>query len=73
MSFFELLIITIVALLVVGPKQLPTVARTVGRLFGKLHQFSETIKEQLHQQQLLAELEDNIKRAEKAETEQEKQ
>lgn len=34
-SFLEMLVIGIVALLVIGPERLPTVARTVGLWIGK--------------------------------------
>ena len=34
-AFSELFVIMLVALIVIGPKQLPTLARTAGLLFGK--------------------------------------
>ena len=35
LSFTELMIIGVVALLVIGPERLPNVARTVGHLLGR--------------------------------------
>jgi sec-independent protein translocase protein TatB len=38
-SFLEMLVIGVVALLVIGPERLPTVARTVGRWISKVRHF----------------------------------
>lgn len=43
-SFWELVIIMIVALLVVGPERLPRVARTIGLWVGKAQSFVRTVK-----------------------------
>ncbi len=43
-GFWELAIIFVVALLVIGPERLPGVARTMGRWFGKINRFIQTIK-----------------------------
>jgi len=43
-AFSELILIAIVALLVIGPEQLPKVARTAGRWFGKMRQFVRTVQ-----------------------------
>ncbi len=38
-SFLEMLVIGVVALLVIGPERLPTVARTIGQWVGKVRRF----------------------------------
>lgn len=55
-SFLEMLVIGIVALLVIGPERLPTVARTIGRWIGKIRRFVATtradIERELHTEEL---------------------
>jgi len=43
-SFGELLLIGVVALVVLGPERLPTVARTVGALVARLQRFVTSVK-----------------------------
>lgn len=43
-AFSELIVIAIIALLVIGPEQMPKVARTAGRWFGKMRQFVRTVQ-----------------------------
>ncbi|MBO0612811.1 Sec-independent protein translocase protein TatB [Thiothrix fructosivorans] len=38
-SFLEMLLVGVVALLVIGPERLPTVARTLGQWLGKIRRF----------------------------------
>ena len=42
-GFGEILVIGVIALLVIGPKQLPEVARVVGRLFGEVKKATEDL------------------------------
>ena len=55
-SFLEMLVIGVVALLVIGPERLPTVARTVGHWVGKVRRFIATtradIERELHTDEL---------------------
>lgn len=46
-GFWELTVIAIVALLVVGPEELPTLARTTGRWIGKARRFMGDMKNEL--------------------------
>lgn len=43
-SFSELLLIGIIALIVLGPERLPKVARTVGHLFGRAQRYVSEVK-----------------------------
>lgn len=55
-SFTELLLIGIVALVVIGPERLPKVARTVGLLFGRAQRYVSEIKADINNQLKLEEL-----------------
>ena len=44
LGFWELLLIGVVALLVVGPERLPGLARTAGRWVGRVRRFVATVK-----------------------------
>ncbi len=45
----ELILIGVLGLLVLGPKRLPEVARTVGRLYGQLRRASEDFQRTIRQ------------------------
>lgn len=55
-SFLEMLLIGVVALLVIGPERLPTVARTIGRWIGKVRRFvvntRASVERELHTEDL---------------------
>ena len=46
-GFFELLLIGVVALLVVGPERLPKLARTAGMWLGRGRRFINTVKDDI--------------------------
>ncbi len=46
LGFTEILFLAILALIVVGPKQLPEVARYIGRFLSELKRSSEAMKEE---------------------------
>ena len=46
-GFWELFLILILALLVVGPERLPKAARTAGYWFGKARRYIEGVKEEV--------------------------
>lgn len=46
-GFSELVVIGLIALIVLGPKRLPEVARTAGRWLGKLRRFVAEVKQDL--------------------------
>src|SRR5512144_2585776 len=55
-SFFELLMIAVVALIVIGPQRLPTVARTLGHLFGRMQRYVNDVKADISREMELDEL-----------------
>ena len=59
-GFIELLLIGVIALLVIGPEQLPQVVIKAGRLMGQLkktsHQWSSEINRQIDNEAMMAEL-----------------
>jgi sec-independent protein translocase protein TatB len=55
-GFFELLVIMIVALIVIGPERLPKVARTLGHLFGRMQRYVNDVKADISREMELDEL-----------------
>lgn len=49
-SFVELLVIAIVALVVIGPEKLPKVAQTLGLLTGRMQRYVSTLKEDIERE-----------------------
>ena len=60
----ELIIIAIIALLVVGPKKLPDLAKTLGKTFGELRKaadgITDELKQTLHEKQKDNDLKDSL-------------
>ena len=55
-GFFELIIIAIIALLVIGPERLPHAARMAGAWIGKIRRTALSVKEELEQEVNLHEM-----------------
>jgi sec-independent protein translocase protein TatB len=55
-SFTEILVIGVVALVVLGPERLPGVARTLGHLFGRAQRYVNDVKNDIHREIELEEL-----------------
>lgn len=55
-SFSELMVIAVVALLVIGPEKLPKVARTAGAFFGRMQRFVAQVKDEVNREARFAEL-----------------
>lgn len=55
-SFAEMLIIFIVALIVIGPERLPRVARTMGHLLGRARRYVDNVKSDIQHEIELDEL-----------------
>ncbi|MGX5172795.1 Sec-independent protein translocase protein TatB [Aliikangiella sp. IMCC44653] len=66
MSFFELVIIGIIALIVLGPERLPKAARTVGLWIGKAKYSFNSIKNEIERELQVQELQEKIKQQEQA-------
>ncbi|MEC4677032.1 MAG: Sec-independent protein translocase protein TatB [Nitrospirota bacterium] len=47
LGFQELIVIFLIALLVVGPKKLPELARTMGKWFGEIRRNLQNVKDQI--------------------------
>ncbi|MES2579117.1 MAG: Sec-independent protein translocase protein TatB [Pseudomonadota bacterium] len=65
-SFSELFVIAIVALLVIGPEKLPKVARTIGALTGRMQRYATQVKEEVNREfrfEELQKLQEEIKQA----------
>jgi sec-independent protein translocase protein TatB len=55
-SFTELMVIGVIALIVIGPERLPKVARTAGQWVGKLNRFVSQVKQDVDRDMRLEEL-----------------
>lgn len=55
-SFTEMLVIGVVALIVIGPERLPKVARTVGLLLGRVQRYVRDVKSDISREMQLEEL-----------------
>ena len=55
-SFTELLIIGVIALVVIGPERLPKVARTIGHLIGRAQRYVSDVKSDIQREVELDEL-----------------
>lgn len=55
-GFSEILVIAVVALIVIGPERLPTVARTLGHLWGRLQRYVNGVKADISRDMALDEM-----------------
>ena len=55
-SFTEIMVIAIVALIVVGPERLPKVARTLGHLLGRVRRYVGDVKNDIQREMEVEEL-----------------
>lgn len=55
-SFSELLVIAVVALIVIGPEKLPKVARTLGAISGRMQRYIAQVKEEVNRETRFEEL-----------------
>ncbi len=60
-GFFELLLISIIGLVVLGPERLPVAIRTVRDWISGIKRFSNSIKTELTEELNIKELNDNLK------------
>lgn len=57
-SFSELMLIGVIALIVIGPERLPKVARTVGHLLGRAQRYVNEVKSDIQKEMDLKEIGD---------------
>ena len=57
----ELVVILVVALLVLGPKRLPEVMKTVGKMMAELRKASEEVKKEIIQTEDMKEIQDSLR------------
>ncbi|MFA5520773.1 MAG: Sec-independent protein translocase protein TatB [Castellaniella sp.] len=57
-SFTELMIIGVVALVVIGPERLPRVARTLGHLVGRAQRYVSDVKSDIQREMELEQFQD---------------
>src|SRR5262245_2574617 len=55
-GFFEIVVIAVVALVVIGPERLPKAARTLGHLMGRLQRYVNEVKADINREIELDEL-----------------
>lgn len=55
-GFSEIVVIAVVALVVIGPERLPTVARTLGALLGRLNRYVADVKADVEREMRLEEM-----------------
>lgn len=55
-SFSELIVIGVIALIVIGPERLPKVARTIGLLLGRAQRYVSDVKSDISREMQLDEL-----------------
>jgi len=65
-SFSELLIIAVIALVILGPERMPKVARTLGHLLGRAQRYMHDVKRDIQREMDLDEFKDIKKEMEKA-------
>lgn len=59
-GFWELSIIAVVALLVIGPEKLPRAARTTGKWFGRARRFVRSVKTEIDRELAAEELQKTL-------------
>ncbi|MGB1199444.1 MAG: Sec-independent protein translocase protein TatB [Thalassotalea sp.] len=65
-GFWELLLIAIIGLVVLGPERLPVAIRTVRGWINNVKRFSESVKTELSEELRIQELHANLKKAEQS-------
>jgi len=63
-GFWELILISVVGLVVLGPERLPVAIRSVSRWIGAARNMANSVKDELNQELKIQELQENLKKAE---------
>ena len=59
-GFWEIAIIGVITLIVVGPEKMPSLARKVGLYFGKLNRFFNKVKSDINEEIRMDEIKEQI-------------
>jgi sec-independent protein translocase protein TatB len=65
-GFWELMVIAVMGLVILGPERLPVAIRTIRSWIGGARKFSESVKTELTEELRINELHANLKKAEQA-------
>ncbi|PKF77387.1 twin-arginine translocase subunit TatB [Vibrio sp. vnigr-6D03] len=63
-GFWELVLISVVGLVVLGPERLPVAIRSVSRFVGAAKSMANNVKDELSHELKVQELQDNLRKAE---------
>lgn len=63
-GFWELILIAVVGLVVLGPERLPVAIRNVSRFISSARKMASSVRDELEQELKLQELKDNLQKAE---------
>lgn len=63
-GFWELILISVVGLVVLGPERLPVAIRSVSRWVSAARNMANSVKDELSQELKIQELQENLKKAE---------
>ncbi len=66
-GFWELIIIAIIGLIVLGPERLPIAIRNVAHMIGKVRKMATDVQNELEQEIKLQELKEDLKKVEQME------
>jgi sec-independent protein translocase protein TatB len=65
-GFWELMVICVIGLVVLGPERLPTAIRTVRGWINGVRRFSQNVKTEISEELRIQELHSNLKKAEQS-------
>ncbi|MEZ8735031.1 Sec-independent protein translocase protein TatB [Vibrio sp. 10N.222.54.B12] len=64
-GFWELVLISVVGLVVLGPERLPVAIRTISKFVGQAKSMANSVKDELSHELKVQELQENLRKAEK--------
>ncbi|MDN3700550.1 Sec-independent protein translocase protein TatB [Vibrio artabrorum] len=64
-GFWELVLISVVGLVVLGPERLPVAIRSVSKFIGQAKSMANSVKDELSHELKVQELQENLRKAEK--------
>ncbi|USD67266.1 Sec-independent protein translocase subunit TatB [Vibrio sp. SCSIO 43136] len=67
-GFWELVLISVVGLVVIGPERLPATLRTVSRYINGAKSIANSVKDELEHELKVQDLQDNLRKVEKKAT-----